>query len=306
MGYSTFARGFSAAAYYRGASAGAFNAVASDNTFAAFCTFSLNSGLQAPGGSPTGEYLWGNSEDANFSGWSLELVASGGELLLQAKVGDGSAYATVQEPITGPAVAATGQLPAAGIFNRLIQAALYLDGTNIVLAVNGTICGFTAFDPTTFSPSALAASLGAGTAAVAALPATFAEILACGYSSDVEYATGIGPGYMGSAFVAAQETDGNAGFIVADQGLDWTHRYSFQSAAQGLPGTVNKTAAGNLVTGYPVGPSSLADLGGKGRANLGTYSPVALAKGGGSTTLPILSQRTRADWAHLGTFFYTP
>lgn len=306
--YTTLCRGFATNAYYRGASVGGFNAVAEDGVFAAYCTFAINGAIQDPGGVPNRHYIWGNSEDAAFSGWSIELVQSGGELLLQAKVGNGAAYVTVQEPITGAAVAATGQVPASGVFNRLMMAMMWLDGTNLVLAVNGTVCGFTAFDEATLVASSLSASLGAGAAAVAANGATYADIASCGYSSDVTFAFGsqIGPTEAGSAFAAAQEAAGS-GFMDDPSGLDWTHRYDFRTAAAGLgSSTLSKTAAGNRIASLPPAPQSIADVGGLGRSNLAAYSPIALNRGGVSTTNPALTQRKNMDWANVGTFFFTP
>ena len=233
---------------------------------------------------------------------------AGGELALQAKVGNGAAYVSVQEPITGAAVAATGQLPAAGAFDRIIQASLWLDDTNLILAVNGTICNFAAFDAGTLVPSAAPATVGAGTALIPAFPlAATVQVLSCGYTQFPGLNVGGNvSGFLSEAFSAAREGDGS-GYIVQSGGIDWTHRYDARSLTPGRSGLLNKTSTG-AVAQLPVAPTPWADLGNSGRANL-ALPPIAAApliRGGNSVLGPTIIQRKNMDWAAMGTFFFTP
>ncbi len=300
-------RGFANGAYYVGADPGAFNAVGDGGTFGAYVTFIYTSDAQIPGGVPVRQYLWGNSVDASFSGWSLEIEVAGGEAVLQAKVGGGGAYTAVQEPLTGPSVVATGQAPAPGIFNRLIQASLWCDDTNLILAVNGTICNYAAFDAGTLTPSIIAAQLGAGGAAVPAVNAARCDIVSAGYTNfpGLNVAGNV-EGFMGFAFDAARAT-GNSGYIIQSAGIDWTHRYDVRVAGQGLRGSLTRTSHGAVATA-PLAPSTLVDQGSSGLGNLALppVAPCNLVRGGASVTGPVVTQRANVDWANMGTFFYTP
>jgi hypothetical protein len=297
---ATAGRNFSTGGYYQAPDSGTFNTLfPADGSFAAFCTFIMRGGVQTLD-VPDAIFLWGNL--ANQSGWSLQLQPGiDNALTLAATIGSGGAIASATAQLFD---GANPGLPTP--IERLLQAGIWYDGTNVYLTINGVIAAYTA--TLLPAPSALPATLGAGNSPISN-PAIDIDICNCGFYNEQSFAGAplgdvIGQ-FAGEAFNSSRETLGASNFITPSQGLDWTHRYDFATAAPSTAASITKTSSGSVIAQPATAPASLPDLGGFGvqNPNLATNAAVALAKQGAN---PInLFTRKNVDW-YSGARFLTP
>ena len=88
--YASAIRGFRHAKpdnqVYQAASGGQFNQLSEDGELAAYALFWIDGSVQTPGAAPAGrQFLWGNLDDDNTTGWGIYLdEGAGGQLALSA------------------------------------------------------------------------------------------------------------------------------------------------------------------------------------------------------------------------------
>jgi hypothetical protein len=283
--------------HYQAASAGAFNqGNAVDGSFAAFCTFYVRGELVAmPSSLPASgaQFLWGNLSGNN--GWSLSLGLADNVLSLIATIGTGAGTVTVAFPLTGSALP-SGNF--ASVIERLIMAALWYDGDNLALTVNGNLV----------APSAVVASFGVSNAAVrmglnpaGSAPAIYADIVSVGFYNGVPLsATTRTIGQLaGLAFRSARESFGS-GLILPDSGHDWTYRYWARTLAfTNAPAAANvrKNSIGTSITAPAPANQPLVDIGlGGSQDTAGTAIALLPSTDSGL----FLASQKNVDWYHGG------
>jgi len=288
--YAPVARGFKAANdYYVSPDVGAFNAVHASGSFAAYVTLLLSGSIQtAAYGALQAMHLWGNRDSVGATGWSLNTTIGAGPDIQFSALMNAVAFNFVLTTPLNPTP-----------IERLVMLGLWYDATNLWLTVNGVVVGNVA--SAALSPSAVAARIGSSPTDPL-LPATFAEIVSVGYSDEFDLASSDGViGTLAASAFDAARADFGSGYLSANSGWDWTHRYDFRGATGG---TIVKTAQGARVLAYPDAPATLIDRGGQGSANpnLVTNVPVDLTRVTAGANGLFVNTRKNPDWVSLGTY----
>lgn len=298
--------GFTANDYYEAGDVADFNAV---DDFAAFVLFWIRGQYQ--NSDPIGaqdSFLWGNIDDANFTGWAIRIVAgstfdAGGttrDPVLVGALGDGVAnFNNASLLLTD----VTANVLKSGYTERLILATLMFDAGNALagLGVNGSLPGLTG---AVYVPSALPPRLGLNPDG--SQPATDVDIVSAGYIQGDLFSGATFGRVAGDTFRNARENNNGAFFTNQVIGLDWVHRYV---AINNGPGTLVRSAQGTALAAYPPAPASLVDVGASGRGNLAAGSlfppnPLALTRTGAGT---VVDQIKNPDWyASEGFLFNLP
>lgn len=291
--------GFSNADFYEAASIAQFNAIAATD-FHAFVLILINGQYQLPlqASDAVPQFLWGNEDNGNNTGWSIRILPGGApapgaaiDPVVVGRVGNGAGYDEVYLPLSDSVV---GSVSSAYIERlMLLQLGFFDDGVNQVamLAVNGDVAEvLDTGNP--YVASALAPRLGLSPGG--ADEASGVEVVGCGFSRGNLF--GPNPAaFFSNAFRTAR---GNfeTGFITGLGSLDWIHRWAAETPN---PGIIAKTSAGAFQQQLPAAPAVLTDRGSSGVNNpLTGLSEAAIALNLTGTIR--VDQRKNPDWYHGG------
>lgn len=297
--YIAAAEQFQTDGYYEASELAAFNPATPE--FGAFALFYIlgsyqNAGLTAS--TPAPQFLWGNYDVVNNTGWRLMLGVSpidSSSPALRLDLGDGSMntyYSLFGTPQNG-----------SGYIERLILAEFWQNEASLALAINGNIAivdqagsGPGQFSPIAILPSAKKARIGYGTDNDN--EASFCGIVATGYSATCPIDIGAAVGYhfreARGSYSGGHIIRPEAGSIATD--IDWTHRYEAASLV-GLAYSVQQNTRSSQLTATPVPPSIWPDAGNGGYTAQPGISAVAFNYAGGGNTTPFFTSVKNIDWA---------
>jgi hypothetical protein len=282
-----FAGGKGTPQCYQAASAGAFNQLSGSGTLAAYVLFWIAGGIQQIGESFTArQFIWGNLDDNASSGWGIYLEPDGlGQVDLVAGLYGASGLRTSLASLSG------GEF---SYVERLICAALWYDGTNLSLSVNGSLMpADTNVGADAYVPSARAAVLGGAASADGASAAENVQVVSAGYAP-LPFVTASTGALAGLHFRSCRESL-SGGYFTQTSGVDWAHRYEAAAAMlAATPGTITKSALGAVQTAAAVAPTTLADQGNRGPTPFVAATPVALNRLGEDDLN--LDQMACPDW----------
>ncbi len=270
---------------YQASAAGQFNQLSAGLSFAAYVLFWIDGGVQQVSALfETRQFLWGNLDDANTNGWGIYLEPDGSTQMVLTAGMYGAGGLRTSEVILSNAESGS-------FVERLICAALWWDGENLSLTVNGSLQPPSVAIAEAYQPSALRATLGCDEGGNA--PAGDCRIVSAGYAPVVVTGATVGA-LAGAHFRACRESDGG-GYLDAVVGRDWAHRYEASAVVpDGTAGTITKTASGPAQASAPVAPTSLPDEGNLGPVAFTGTSPSALGRLG--VTNLTLQQVAQPDW----------
>lgn len=235
-----------------------------------------------------GGHLWGNI-DGN-TGWALELVVVGTDLVLQGRVGNAGV----------PAAVVIGSVGSNAVVERLILATLSVNqnDNSVHLFING---GRVASGTGTYANSALNPRVGLDPAGGNGLNGTV-DVVGCAYFSE----SFSNDSYMaGSNFITSRE-DFDVGYVLrfSAGNYDFDHRYNARNGAFS-PTSVNLAGALTVFQGPNPTPSyyylptlldgnkPVPDVGNDGSAAIPGVAPITLAAFGGK--IFIITERN-VDW----------
>lgn len=269
--------GFTAFSYFEAPNnIGSFNAA---GDFSAFVAFWLDPSFIALGvADPSEQFLIGNKDDANDTGWALRILPGGNGLpgssadpILVAEVGNGAA--TVQSALAFTDSNNLTPQPGVSYINRLILAGLWYDSAleQIWLTVNGNPMPVGDVGAP-YAPSALALRVGRSPNGTGSESSNQSIIFGCGYSAPPFFPTQNNFFRLaGTHFQSAREGL-FSGAVEAYSSLDWIHRWDAGQAGVGRQGTLGTAATGGgpFVTSFPPAPATWTDVGGQMARNLST------------------------------------